>query len=94
MKRREFIKLVGAAAAVWPLAARGQQTKVARIGFIGSGTASMYADRMTALRSSLRELGYLEGKNMIIEFRYADGNYERLPNIAAELVGLDLEVIE
>jgi putative ABC transport system substrate-binding protein len=93
MRRREFIKLIGGAGAAWPLAARGQQTKTARIGFIGSGPASIYVDRMTALRSSLRDLGYLEGKNLTIEFRYADGNYERLPGIAAELVGLGLDVI-
>ena len=93
MKRREFIKLAGVGCAAWPLGARGQQTKIARIGFIGSGAASIYADRMTALRSSLRELGYLEGKNMVIETRYADGNYERLPGIAAELVGLNPDVI-
>ncbi len=93
MKRREFIMLVGGCGAAWPLAALGQQTKTARIGFIGSGVASMYADRMTSLRSSLRELGYLEGENMIIVFRYADGNYERLPNIATELVGLHPDVI-
>lgn len=93
MRRREFIKLIGGAGAAWPLAARGQQTKMARIGFIGSGTASIYADRMTSLRNGLRDLGYLEGKNITIEFRYADGNYERLPGIAAELVGLDPDVI-
>src|ERR1039457_2024342 len=89
--RREFITLVGGAAAAWPLAAWAQQAKAARIGFIGSGSASI--DRFGALRSGLREFGYIDGKNIIIEFRYADGNYERLPDMATELVRLDLDVI-
>jgi putative ABC transport system substrate-binding protein len=73
MKRREFITLLGGAAA-WPLAARGQQpAKVARIGHLDLGPASARASRVEALRAGLRDLGYVEGKSIVIEFRWADG---------------------
>jgi putative ABC transport system substrate-binding protein len=73
MTRREFITLLGGAAA-WPLAARAQQSvNVARIGHLDLGPASARSDRVEALRASLRDLGYVEGKNVVIEFRWADG---------------------
>src|SRR5450755_2109607 len=94
MKRREFITLLGSAAAAWPLSARGQQLEqVRRIGYLGSASASNTAARVDALRTGLRDLGYVEGKNIVIEFRWAEGNYDRLPDLAAELIGLKVEVL-
>src|SRR5205807_4277596 len=95
MKRREFITLVGgAAAAAWPLAARAQQpVKVAKIGHIESGTPSSSPSLLAAFVQRLRELGHVEGKNLSIESRYAGGKEERLPQLAAELVQLGVDVI-
>jgi len=77
-----------------PLAAVGQQpAKVVRIGFLGPNSASSTAGRMEALRAGLRDLGYVEGTNLIIESRWADGNYERLPALARDLVGLKVDLI-
>jgi putative ABC transport system substrate-binding protein len=91
--RREFITLIGGAAAAWPLAARAQQaTKVARIGFLGLAPAALYAPRVEALRAGLRDLGYVEGKNIVIEFRWAEG-VNQLPQQAAELVRMNVDVI-
>ena len=85
MRRREFIALVGSVAA-WPLAARAQQAqKVARIGFLGSTFASPWKSRVEAFQSGLHDLGYVEGKNIAIEFRWAEENYDQLPLLAAEL---------
>jgi len=93
VKRREFITLLGGAAVAWPLAARAQQaTKVARIGFLGLAPAALYAPRVEALRTGLRDLGYVEGKNIVIEFRWAEG-VNQLPQQAAELVRLNVDVI-
>ena len=93
MRRREFITLVGGAAAGWPLAARAAQTKVARIGFLGVDSASSHAARLAALRAGLRDLGWLEGTNLLIEYRWAEGNYERLRGLADELVQLKVDVL-
>ncbi len=77
-----------------PLAVAGQPAgKVYRIGFLGSATASEYASRIAALRQGLRDLGYDEGKNIVIEYRWAEGRYDRLPGLAAELVGLKVDLI-
>jgi putative ABC transport system substrate-binding protein len=93
MKRREFITVLGGAAA-WPLAARAQQTgKLARIGFLGAAFESGFAKRVEGFRSGLRDLGYVEGTNAIIEYRWADEKYERLPELAAELVRSKVNVI-
>jgi putative ABC transport system substrate-binding protein len=70
-----------------------QPKKVWRIGFLGSGSASGYASRVDAMRDGLRDLGYVEGKNIVIEYRWADEKYDRLPELAAELVSLKLDVI-
>ena len=97
--RREFFIASGAGLYLLatPLASLAQQqpTKVARIGFLAAGSASApgYARRVEALRAGLRDLGYVEGKNIIIEFRWAEGKYERLPGLAAELVQLKVDVI-
>src|SRR5262249_30801504 len=86
MKRREFIALLGSAAA-WPLAARAQQAgKVPRIGFLGMASPSTFASRLEAFRLGLRDFGYIEGTTVNVEYRWADGRYERLPGMAAELV--------
>jgi ABC-type uncharacterized transport system substrate-binding protein len=92
-RRREFNALIGGAAA-WPLAARAQQpTKVARIGFVGLTAADSLPKRLDAFRAGLRELGYQEGRNIVIEFRWADGQYERLPALFTDLVRRNVDVI-
>jgi len=93
MRRREFILLVGGAAA-WPFAARAQQAaKTARIGFLGADTQSGVESRLERFRSGLRDLGYVEGDNVFIDFRWAEGNYARLPDFAAELVRLKVDLL-
>jgi putative tryptophan/tyrosine transport system substrate-binding protein len=93
MRRRQFITLLGAASA-WPLPVRAQQrAKVARIGYLGLVSASWHTARVTAFRAGLRDLGYVEGKDIVIEFRWAESQYDRLPALAAELVRLNVDVI-
>jgi putative ABC transport system substrate-binding protein len=94
MRRRELITLLGGAAA-WPLAARAQQAgKVPRIGFLGAATAaSTNPAQLAGLRQGLRDLGYVEGRNIIIEYRWAEGNYERLAELAGDLVRSNVDVI-
>jgi putative tryptophan/tyrosine transport system substrate-binding protein len=93
MKRREFISLLGGTAAAWPLAASAQQqANVARIGFLGPAPASSYWPRVEGLLAGLRDLGYVEGKNIVIEFRWAE-RVEQLPELAAELVVKPQEVV-
>src|SRR5260370_3092809 len=92
MRRRDFITLLGGAAA-WPLAARGQQpAKVARIGFLGLGPASAWAHPLEALRAGLRHLGYVEGNNIVFEWRWAE-RVDQLPELGAELVRVNVDVI-
>ena len=93
MRRREFITLLGGAA-VWPLAARAQQMgKVPRIGYLGSSSPSLEPHFVEAFRQKLRELGHIEGENIAIEYRWAEGQDGRLPDLAAELVRLQPNVI-
>jgi putative tryptophan/tyrosine transport system substrate-binding protein len=94
MQRRNFITLLGGAAATWPLAARAQQPEqIRRIGYLGSDSASKTVVRVDALRTGLHDLGFVEGKNIVIELRWAEGNYDRLPDLVAELIGLKIEVL-
>jgi putative tryptophan/tyrosine transport system substrate-binding protein len=92
--RREFILALGGAAAAWPLAARAQQPgKVPRIGFLGAASASSYASQLEGFRLGLRDLGYVEGTNLVVEYRWAQGKYERLRELMAELVGSNVDLI-
>jgi putative ABC transport system substrate-binding protein len=92
--RREFIALLGGAAVVRPLAARAQPSgKVYRIGFLGLTSLAETGRRVDALRTALRRLGYEEGKNIVIHYRWAEGRYERLPELVAELVKLNVDVL-
>jgi putative ABC transport system substrate-binding protein len=92
MRRREFLSVVGGAATLWPLAAYGEQTKIVRIGALYLGNADANSFK-TNLRQGLRDLGYVEGKNITFEFRSAEGKPGRLPQLAAELVRLKLDLI-
>jgi putative tryptophan/tyrosine transport system substrate-binding protein len=91
MRRREFIALLGGAAA-WPLVARARE-KVYRIGFLGVTSRAEYRGQVDALRAGLRQLGYEEGNNIVFEYRWAEGRYDRLPELAAELVNLKVDVL-
>jgi hypothetical protein len=93
VKRREFITLLGGTAAGWPLAAHVETTKVARFGFLGLVSASSHASRTAAFRAGLRDLGWIEGRNLLLEFRWAEGNYDRLPILAEELLRLNIDVL-
>jgi putative tryptophan/tyrosine transport system substrate-binding protein len=92
VKRREFITLLGAAAA-WPLAARAQQTDMPLIGSLHSGSERGTGRLMVAFRAGLKEVGYAEGHNVRVEYRWADGAYEHLPSLMRDLVGLRPNVI-
>jgi putative ABC transport system substrate-binding protein len=92
--RREFIAVFSGAAAAWPLAARAQQAgKVYRIGYLGVTSYAEYAREIEALLSGLRRLGYEEGKNIAIVYQFAEGDYDRLPPLASELVKLKVDTI-
>ena len=93
MRRREFITLLSGTAAAWPLAARAQQGKVPTIGFLGTTSALTWSPWTAAFVQRLRDLGWIEGRTVAIEYRWADGRSDRFPEMAAELVRMKVDVI-
>jgi putative ABC transport system substrate-binding protein len=92
MRRRDFIRLLGGTAVGWPLAAHAQP-KIPHIGFMGNSTAALETNLVDAFREGLRDLGYEEGRNIVIEYRWADGNYDRFPALVAELIAAKVDAI-
>src|SRR5947208_11596409 len=93
MRRRDFIMFLAGAMAAWPLASRAQQKAMPVIGVLSAASASPFSPLMDALSQGLGEAGYVEGQNLAIEYRWAEGHYDRLPALAADLVGRNVDLI-
>src|SRR5881392_3271467 len=93
MRRREFITLLGSTALAWPLAARAQQSAMPVIGVLWPGASPPGSPRMESFTQALRQLGFIEGQNVSIELRYARGGLQQLPELAAELVRIKVDVL-
>ena len=94
MRRREFLGVLGGTACTWPLSLRAQHSpKVPKVGFLGNSTAVLEANLVGPFRNGLRELGYEEGRNILIEYRWADGDYQRLPDLIDNLLAANVDLI-
>jgi putative tryptophan/tyrosine transport system substrate-binding protein len=93
MRRRQFLRLLGGVGLAVPRTARAQSQTMLRIGYLGSETAGLYQPRLRAFHEGLRELGFEEGRNVAVEYRWAEGHNDRLPALAAELVRREIAVL-
>jgi putative ABC transport system substrate-binding protein len=93
MKRRDFIALIGGTAVAWPLVARAQRPVMPVVGYLGIASPETFASRLRAFRQGLKEAGYVEGQNVAVEYRWAQGQNDRLPPLAAELVRRKVTVL-